>query len=116
MKSVQVAGLAMPLPVLAHGHYPECALPLLQKTLADPQARALPDYCLLRFPDFTVAPGQTYEYRVRVRMANPNYGKKARGEGIVRGAQRVARPVGTRAWNSNPRSRNPVLRRGREGP
>ena len=36
----------------------------------------VPDYVLIRLFDFTVEPGQTYEYRLRVRMANPNYGRK----------------------------------------
>jgi hypothetical protein len=80
LKAAQVAGLTLPLPVLEHGTYPECKLPLLRKTIADPQARVLPDYCLLRFPDFSIEPGKSYEYRVRVRMANPNFGKKARVE------------------------------------
>jgi hypothetical protein len=80
MKAVKVPGLALPLPVLAHGHYPECKLSLLRKTWTDPQARVLPDYCLLRFLDFSLEPGRSYEYRVRVRMANPNYGKKSRVE------------------------------------
>jgi hypothetical protein len=79
-EAVRVKGLAMPLPVLARDGYPECSLPLLKKMLADPKARALPDYCLLRFPDFSVQPGRTYEYRVRVRMANPNFGKRGRVE------------------------------------
>ncbi len=26
--------------------------------------------------DFTVEPGKTYEYRMKVRMANPNFGRK----------------------------------------
>jgi hypothetical protein len=75
-KAVSIAGLTMPLPLLAHDRYPECSLPLLKKTLADPKARALPDYCMLRFLDVTLESGRTYEYRVRVRMANPNFGKK----------------------------------------
>jgi hypothetical protein len=75
-EAVRVKGLATPLPVLARDRYPECSLPLLKKTLADPKARALPDYCLLRFLDVTVQPGRTYEYRMRIRMANPNFGKK----------------------------------------
>ncbi|MBL8798049.1 MAG: hypothetical protein JNM56_29400 [Planctomycetia bacterium] len=37
----------------------------------------LPDFCLVRFIDVTAKPGFTYEYRVQVRLANPNYGKKA---------------------------------------
>jgi hypothetical protein len=79
-KPVYLSGLTMPLPVLACGRYPDCTLPLLTKTLADAKARSLPDYCLLRFPDVTVEPGRTYEYRVRVRMANPNQGKKTKVE------------------------------------
>lgn len=39
------------------------------------QEWAPPDYCLMRFLDVTVEPGHTYEYQVRVRMANPNYNK-----------------------------------------
>jgi hypothetical protein len=42
-----------------------------------PTARrfAPPDKCLLRFLDVTVQPGKTYEYRVKVKMVNPTYGK-----------------------------------------
>lgn len=36
----------------------------------------LPRYCLLRVLDPTVQPGRTYQYRLQVRMANPNYGRK----------------------------------------
>lgn len=36
---------------------------------------SLPEYALARFIDVSVEPGKTYEYRVKVRMANPNYGK-----------------------------------------
>jgi hypothetical protein len=36
---------------------------------------APPDKCLLRFLDVTVQPGKTYEYRVKVKMVNPTYGK-----------------------------------------
>jgi hypothetical protein len=79
-KPAQVRGLTMPLPVLARGRYPQCSLPLLAKMLVDPKARALPDYGLLRFLDVTVEPGHSYQYRVRVRMANPNHGKKTKVE------------------------------------
>lgn len=34
------------------------------------------EYSLLRFIDFNVVPGESYRYRVRVKMANPNYKKK----------------------------------------
>jgi len=33
----------------------------------------LPEHCLLRLVDVTVQPGKTYRYRLKVRMANPNY-------------------------------------------
>jgi hypothetical protein len=36
----------------------------------------VPEYCLVRVLDVTVKPGKTYEYRMRVRMANPNYQHK----------------------------------------
>ncbi len=36
---------------------------------------APPDYCVLRFLDLTIQPGQSYEYQVMVRMRNPNFGK-----------------------------------------
>jgi hypothetical protein len=35
-----------------------------------------PDHCLIRLVDVTVEPGKTYQYRLRVRMGNPNYGRK----------------------------------------
>lgn len=34
-----------------------------------------PDYCLIRVIDVTVKPGESYQYRIRVRMANPNLGR-----------------------------------------
>jgi hypothetical protein len=36
----------------------------------------MPEHVLVRFLDLTVRPGHAYEYRIRVKMANPNYGKK----------------------------------------
>jgi hypothetical protein len=36
---------------------------------------APPDKCLLRFLDVTVQPGKTYEYRIKIKMTNPTYGK-----------------------------------------
>jgi hypothetical protein len=32
-----------------------------------------PEHCLVRVLDVTVEPGKTYQYRIQVRMANPNY-------------------------------------------
>lgn len=34
-----------------------------------------PEYCLVRFLDVTIRPGEVYEYRLKIKMANPNYGK-----------------------------------------
>src|SRR5262249_28589830 len=36
----------------------------------------VPDYCLVRFYDVYVRPGDIYEYRVRIRVANPNANDK----------------------------------------
>jgi hypothetical protein len=36
------------------------------------QAFTVPDYCLIRLFDVTVEAGKTYEYRMQVRMGNPN--------------------------------------------
>lgn len=41
-----------------------------------PPEPVVPESCLIRFIDPTVIPGYTYEYRVKVKMANPNYGRK----------------------------------------
>jgi hypothetical protein len=40
------------------------------------QGDTVPDHCLVRVVDVTIKPGQTYEYRLQVRMANPNYQRK----------------------------------------
>jgi hypothetical protein len=36
----------------------------------------VPEYLLMRFLDVTIEPGKAYRYRFRLRMANPNYGRK----------------------------------------
>jgi hypothetical protein len=52
------------------------------KPPTDPSAGGKPaegevaDYCLVRLIDVTVQPGHTYEYRLRIVMANPNYGRR----------------------------------------
>jgi len=33
----------------------------------------VPDHCLVRWVDVTIEPGKTYQYRLQVRMANPNF-------------------------------------------
>jgi hypothetical protein len=36
----------------------------------------IPEHCLIRLIDVTVEPGKIYQYRIQVRMANPNYNHK----------------------------------------
>jgi hypothetical protein len=36
----------------------------------------VPEHTLIRFIDVTAKPGFTYQYRIRMRVANPNYGLK----------------------------------------
>jgi hypothetical protein len=40
------------------------------------QPLELPEHCLVRLIDVTVKPGKTYEYRMQVRMANPNHNRR----------------------------------------
>jgi hypothetical protein len=40
------------------------------------QAQLDSDYLLLRFLDTTVKEGESYQYRIRVKLHNPNFGKK----------------------------------------
>jgi len=35
----------------------------------------LPEYCMVRLMDVDVQPGKVYQYRLRVRMANPNFSR-----------------------------------------
>jgi hypothetical protein len=35
--------------------------------------RVPPEYCMFRFLDVTVEPGRTYEYQVKIEIANPSY-------------------------------------------
>lgn len=88
LKPVLVGGLVMRRPVLAHGTYPAARLPALDAALRKlkeqeaftPETPALPtaapEFCLLRLCDPTVQPGKTYEYQVRIRVANPNFQKE----------------------------------------
>jgi serine/threonine protein kinase len=56
-----------------------------EKSLAT--SRFLPEKCLLRFVDASVQPGQTYEYRVRVRLTNPLYERKDVPAELTRSAE-----------------------------
>jgi hypothetical protein len=37
---------------------------------------AIPEHCLVRLIDVNVKPGEIYQYRLQVKMANPNFGRK----------------------------------------
>jgi hypothetical protein len=45
-------------------------------TLPNAAQGAIPEFCLIRLFDFSVEPGKIYQYRVKVRMANPIFGRK----------------------------------------
>jgi hypothetical protein len=40
--------------------------------------RVPPEYCLFRFLDVTIEPGRTYQYRLKVEIANPSYNQPDR--------------------------------------
>ncbi len=82
-------GLVMPrLPTMGEllsppvDEYPrlEEQLPALKTALET--APAVPDACLIRIFDDTIEEGRTYEYRLQVRMANPNYGRPDAAAGV----------------------------------
>jgi hypothetical protein len=54
-----------------------------------------PEYCVMRFLDLTIQPGQTYEYRVKIRMRNPNWNKP---ESEVANKQLTVPPELTSEW------------------
>jgi hypothetical protein len=72
-------GIAKPLPApepLAVAKPRKTALPPKVPPAPAAPATFIPDYCLLRVIDVTVQPEKVYQYRLRVRMANPNHGRK----------------------------------------
>jgi len=77
--SVSVPGLVMPrLVQVRKDQYPEIETNLKNiRTTLEEMARAkdvtLPTHCLVRLIDVTIKPGTIYEYRIQVRLANPNY-------------------------------------------
>jgi hypothetical protein len=52
---------------------PPSTTPAAPEPLRPGKEFSIPDECLVRFLDVTVRPGETYQYRVKVRMANPSY-------------------------------------------
>jgi hypothetical protein len=80
-----VPGLAMSRPILFHegigtSSYPEPErrLTKLQQAIKATKGKSadLSEHCLLRVLDVTVEPDRVYQYRLQVRMANPNYGRE----------------------------------------
>jgi hypothetical protein len=89
MQPLIFPGLVVSLPSLARDTYPPVRLRTLDQTLRklaegkdaldaakDEKAFRIPDYCLVRFVDVTIQSGLIYQYQFRVRLANPNHGKK----------------------------------------
>lgn len=81
MAKVLVSGLFMARLRLFRGgreepNYPspESRLKLLQKAITNKVA-PLPEHCLLRVLDTNIEPETIYQYRLQVRMANPNFGR-----------------------------------------
>jgi hypothetical protein len=82
--------------------------------MAQPRGQAAtrvpPEYCLFRFLDVTIEPGQTYEYRIKVAIANPSYNQPERAltESVAREPALVADDW-TVASRNPARGRDPLL-------
>ncbi len=59
----------------------------------------LPEYCLIRVIDVTIKAGESYQYRLRVRMANPNWGRSDAAN--PQDAEKTENNKELK-WNSNP--------------
>jgi hypothetical protein len=59
----------------------------------------IPDKALVRFIDVTVEPGFVYEYRIKVRMANPNYHKT----NLAYSALKELKEIEAGEWTLGPR-------------
>jgi hypothetical protein len=70
------AGGAATMPGLGAGATVGAAGGMGEGDGSKPAGTVLPDHCLVRVLDLTIQPGKTYEYRLRVRMANPNFGRR----------------------------------------
>ena len=78
--------LTMPLPILLDARYPDVRLASIAKTIQqrrgkgrpwelpkEPKIADVPEHILLRMIDTDVIPGGRYQYRIKVRMQNPNW-------------------------------------------
>ncbi|HEY7423592.1 MAG TPA: hypothetical protein VH682_05050 [Gemmataceae bacterium] len=55
----------------------------------------IPDYCLVRLVDIEdVKPGKSYRYRIKVRMANPNYNR----DDVASAAYKTDKELESREW------------------
>lgn len=65
----------------------------------------IPEYALVRFIDINIQPGMSYEYRFKVKMANPNYQKEK-----VVAYPGLAKPqlLYASEWTSVPRTEVPL--------
>lgn len=68
-------GPGFPRPPMSGGS-PEGMAPGSPGMVDPTQQLELPEHCLVRLIDVTVQPGRAYEYRLQLRMANPNYGRR----------------------------------------
>lgn len=56
---------------------PGIPTPTAERAAPAATGAVLPDHVLVRVVDVTIEPGKVYEYRLHVRMANPNYKRNA---------------------------------------
>jgi RNA polymerase sigma factor (sigma-70 family) len=110
-------GLVMARPRLAHGDYPNTEVQSMMRGAARIEKRAavdskavaadnsrVPDYALVRFIDATVDPGYTYQYRFKVRMADPNVEK----HNLANRAQGKDEVISAREFTETPRITVPI--------
>ena len=72
--------LVMPLPFLISGKYPEVKLQSIEaairtneKNKGDKSGKEPPETILVRIVDNDLVPGQNYQYRIKLRLSNPNW-------------------------------------------
>jgi hypothetical protein len=84
---------------------PDVAPPTRDKGAVDPanagnaaEALAYPDYCLVRAIDMDIQPGKYYRYRLKIRMANPNYKR----DDVASPAYKTAEELESQNWYEVP--------------
>ena len=61
---------------------------------------AIPDHCLVRLIDITIEPGKFYRYRLKIKMANPNYNHP----NVAVPADKLARELVSDNWYELPQT------------